>query len=130
MCATHSYIVNNQISLRFIRLTFQIGHSSSSCSGRSCSARSMSCRLPSRLLQHFWGHVCFGRPTFRFSCGFQSRACLVTLETGFRSVWPIHPHFLFLMSISIGACLVLSHSWSLETTFGHLILRIYLRPWC
>ena len=25
--------------------------------------------------------VCFGLPTFRFSCGFQSRACLVTFES-------------------------------------------------
>ena len=72
-------------------------------------------------------HVCFGRPTFRFPCGFHSRACLVTLEAGLRSVWPIHPHFLFLTSDSIGICLVLSHSCSLETTSGHLMLRMFLR---
>ena len=71
--------------------------------------------------------VCLGRPTFRFPCGFQSRACLVMLDAGFRRVWPIHPHFLFLMSISIGAWLVLSHSCSLETTSGHLMLRMFLR---
>ena len=29
--------------------------------------------------------VCLGRPTFRFPCGFQSRACLVTFAAGFRS---------------------------------------------
>ena len=33
---------------------------------------------------------------FSFPLGFQLRACLVMLLTGFRSVWPIHLHFLFL----------------------------------
>ena len=35
--------------------------------------------------------VCFRRPTLRFPCRFQSRACLVMLDAGFRSVWPIQP---------------------------------------
>ena len=72
-------------------------------------------------------HVCLGRPTFRFPWGFQLRACLVTLCVGFRSVWPIHPHFRLLMSMSNGACLVISSSRSLETTSGHLMRRMLLR---
>ena len=31
--------------------------------------------------------VCFGRPTLRFPCGFQSRACLVMLDAGFCDVY-------------------------------------------
>ena len=71
--------------------------------------------------------VCFGWPTFHFPCGFQARACLVMFDAGLHSVWPIHPHFLLLMSVSIKACLVLSHSCSLETTSGHLVLRMLRR---
>ena len=55
--------------------------------------------------------VCFGRPTLSFPCGFHSRACLVVFYTGFRTVWPIQPHLRF----------------SLETTSGHLVLRVFLR---
>ena len=75
----------------------------------------------------FLRQVCFGRPTLRFPCGFQSRACLVMLDAGFRSVWPIQPHLCFLISVSIGVCFVLSHSCSFETTSGHLMLRMFLR---
>ena len=71
--------------------------------------------------------VCFVRPTLCFPCGFQSRACLVMLDAGFRSVWPIQPHLLFLISVSIGVCFVLSHNCSFETTSGHLMLRMFLR---
>ena len=71
--------------------------------------------------------VCFGRPTLRFPCGFQSRACLVMLDAGFRCVWPIQPHLHFLISVSVGVCFVLSHSYSFETTSGHLMLRMFLR---
>ena len=52
--------------------------------------------------------VCFGRPTLRFPCGFQSRACLVMLDAGFRGAWPIQLHFRFLISVSIRVCFVLS----------------------
>ena len=31
-------------------------------------------------------------------------------------MFPIHPHFLFFISVSIGTCLVLSHKRSFETT--------------
>ena len=72
--------------------------------------------------------VCFGRPTLRFPCGFQSRVCLVMLDAGFRSVWSIQPHLRFLISVSIiGVCFVLSHSCSFETTSGHLMLKMFLR---
>ena len=71
--------------------------------------------------------VCFGRPTLRFPCGFQLRACLVMLNAGFRSVWPIQPHLRFLISISVGVCFVLSHSCPFEITSGRLMLRMFLR---
>ena len=71
--------------------------------------------------------ACFGRPTLRFPCGFQSRACLVMLDAGFHNVWPIQSHMRFLISVSIGVCFVLSHSCSFETTSGHLTLRMFLR---
>ena len=71
--------------------------------------------------------VCFGLPTFRFPCGFQSRACLVMFEGDFLSVWPIHPHFLLLISTSIGLWPVLSQRSVLEMTSGHLMLMMFLR---
>ena len=71
--------------------------------------------------------VCFGWPTLRFPWEFHSRACLVMLDTGFRSVWPIEPHLYFLISISMGVCFALFHSSSLETTSGYLMLRMFFR---
>ena len=71
--------------------------------------------------------VCFGRPTLRFPCGFHSKACLVMLHSGFRKVWPIQLHFLFLISVSIGVWFVLAHSCSFEIVSGHLMLRMFLR---
>ncbi|KAH3883461.1 hypothetical protein DPMN_007418 [Dreissena polymorpha] len=67
---------------------------------------------------------CLGRPTFLFPCGFQSSACLVTLSAGLRSVWSIHPHFLFLMSWLMGFWLVLLHRSVFEISSGHLMLMI------
>ena len=52
---------------------------------------------------------------------------MVTFAAGFRRVWPIHPHFHFWISVSIGACLVLSHSCLFETTSGHLMPRMFLK---
>ena len=46
------------------------------------------------------------------------------LDAFFLSVWPIHLHFLFFTDISIGVCLVLLRSCSLEMCSGHLILRM------
>ncbi|KAL8561197.1 hypothetical protein ACOMHN_029268 [Nucella lapillus] len=71
--------------------------------------------------------VCLGLPTFLFPWGFQSNACRVTFEGGLRIVWPIHPHFLFLMSSPIGVCFVLVHRSSFEMTSGHLMLRMLRR---
>ena len=50
--------------------------------------------------------VFLGLPLFLFPCGFQVGVCLVMLENGFRSVWPIRPHFLFMTSASTRACWV------------------------
>ena len=71
--------------------------------------------------------VCCGRPTLRFPWGFHSRACLVMLDTGFRSVWPIQPHLRFFIYILMGVCFALFHSSSFETTSGHQILRMFPR---
>ena len=71
--------------------------------------------------------VCLGRPTLRFPWGFHSRDCLVMLDVGLRSVWPIHPHFRFWISCPMGTCLVLSHRSWLEITSGHLMLRMLRR---
>ena len=50
--------------------------------------------------------VRFSLPTFRLPCGFQSRACLVTFEEDLLSVWPIHPHILFLISRCVNQALI------------------------
>ena len=57
--------------------------------------------------------VDLGLPLFRFPCGFHLRLCFVTLSAGFLRVCPIHLHLLFLISRSIGCCLVFLH----RTTF-------------
>ena len=43
-------------------------------------------------------HAFLGRPLFVLPCGFHVRACLVIVDAGFRSVWPIHPHRLLLIT--------------------------------
>ena len=88
----------------------------------SLLALSTTFRLPSPQRQ-----VCFVRPTFRFPCGFQASACLVTLEADLWSVWSIHPQFRFLISESIGAGLILSRSCWFAKNSGHLMLRMFLR---
>ena len=107
-------------------------------------------RAPTALLQltRFWGilfssthvipaaftsasvlllRVCLGLPTFRFPWGFQSSTCRVTFDGDLRSVWRIHPHFLFLMSSSTGACFVLAQSSLFEMISGHLMFRMLRR---
>ena len=74
----------------------------------------------------FLRQVSFGLPTFRFPSGFQSRACLVTFEGDFLSVWPIHPYSLFLISTSMRLSPVLSQWSLLEMTSGHLMLIMFL----
>ena len=71
--------------------------------------------------------VCFGWPTLRFPREFHSRACLVMLDTGFCSVWPIESHLRSLISISMGVYFTLFHSSSFETASGHLMLRMFSR---
>ena len=71
--------------------------------------------------------VCFWRPTLRFPWGFHSRACLVMLDTGFCSVWPIQPHLRVSISILLGVCFALFHSCLFEITSDHLMLRMFLR---
>ena len=72
--------------------------------------------------------VCLSRPSFRFPSWFHSIACLVTLEAGSRRIWPIHLHFLFLISKSIWTCLVLFQRCSLKMTSGHLMFKMFPRP--
>ena len=48
----------------------------------------------------------------------------VTLDDDFLNVWPIYPHFLLLMSISIRTWLVLSHMSSFDVTSGDLMLKM------
>ena len=68
-----------------------------------------------------------GRPLFLFPWGFQVRACLVMLLGGFLSVWPIQVHFLRLIWVSMGSCLVASHSLMLLMVSGQNMRRICLR---
>ena len=49
------------------------------------------------------------------------------LFSGFRSIFPIHFHFLLSMLSSIRLCCVLSHSSSFEVTSGQRIFRSFLR---
>ena len=62
--------------------------------------------------------VCLGLtlPTLRLPWGFQSSAWRVMFVDGLHNVWPIHPHFLFLMSTSIGSWLVSVHRSLFEMT--------------
>ena len=63
---------------------------------------------------------------FLFPCGFESKACLVTLLVCFRRVCPIHVHFL--LAISPDAVLVCPPPDFFVCGFiCHLVFRIYLR---
>ena len=68
-----------------------------------------------------------GLPLFLFPWGFQSRAAFGISPSTFLNVWPIHLHFLFLISKFISSCSVTFHRSLLEIIFGHHILNIYLR---
>ena len=52
---------------------------------------------------------------------------VLALFSGFRSVCPIHFHFLLLILSSIRLCCVLSHSSSFEMNSGQRIFRIFLK---
>jgi hypothetical protein len=68
--------------------------------------------------------VFLGRPLFLFPGGFQSSACRVISSYGFLQVWPIQPHFLFMMQLLLVSCFVLSHSCSFDILLGHQILNM------
>jgi hypothetical protein len=65
--------------------------------------------------------VTLGLPFLRFPCGFQSSPCLVMLFWPFLKVFPIHFHFLILISLLLGICCVVSHNSLLLIVFGHHI---------
>ena len=87
--------------------------------------------------------VVLGQPVFLFPCGFQSKACLVTLLVCFRRVCPIRVHFLLAISLLMlcwSVLLMLCWSillmlcWSVflqmclfVVLFCHLDFRMYLR---
>ena len=73
--------------------------------------------------------VFLGRPLFLFPWGFHVSVCLVMLDVGFLSVWPIQRHLLRFISIYIGSWLVLVHKVLLLTLSDHfkfMILRRHL----
>jgi len=78
--------------------------------------------LMTDLLQLF-----LGLPLFLLPWGFQSRAAFGISPSSFLSVWPIHLSFLFLISKFISFWPVTLHQSLLEMTFGHHILKMYLR---
>ena len=77
--------------------------------------------LMTDLLQLFLGF-----PLFLLPWGFHSRAAFGISPSSFLSVWPIHQSFLFLISKFISWPVTL-HKSLLEMTFGHHILKMYLR---
>jgi len=77
--------------------------------------------LMTDLLQLF-----LGLPLFVLPWGFHSRAAF-GISPSFLSVWPIHLSFLFLISKFISSWPVTFHKSLLEMTFGHHILKMYLR---
>ena len=78
-------------------------------------------------VRRFLLYVFLGRPVFLFLCGFHVRACLEIVDVGFRSVWPIHPHRLFLISSPTFCWCIFSHKSLLLMVFGQRIWRILLR---
>ena len=63
-------------------------------------------------------HVILGLPLALLPWGFHNSPWRVKLSRGLRNVCPIHLHFLFLSSISIGCCPVLSRSCLLLIVSG------------
>ena len=59
-----------------------------------------------------------GLPTFLRPWGFNVKAGLEILPSGFLRVWPIHLHFLSVMSSCTGRCFVLLHNSWLEILSG------------
>ncbi len=71
--------------------------------------------------------VFLGLPLFRCPWGFHSKACFVTFVSFFRSVWPIHLHFLVLIWCSIGSWFVLFQRSLLEIVSGHRMPSMFRR---
>ena len=70
-----------------------------------------------------------GLPLLLFPGGFHVMACRVIDSGGFLSVCPIHLHFLFFISFSMGSCLVVFQSVVFGTLSVHFkcsILRRHL----
>ena len=86
------------------------------------SFRLLPTSLMTDLLQLF-----LGLPLFLLPWGFHSRAAFGISPSSFLSVWPIHLTFLFLISKFISSWPVTLHKSLLEMTFGHHILKMYLR---
>jgi hypothetical protein len=59
-------------------------------------------------------HVVLGRRLFLVPCGFHSSAAFVIYLGGFLSVCHIHFHFIFLISVDVGFCLVFPINCGLE----------------
>ena len=76
-------------------------------------------------------HIVFGLPWFFLPWGVHWRACLVTLATGFLSVWPSYSqhHFLFRTCRWRGCCSALFHRSSFLTLSCHRTWRICQRQW-
>ena len=71
--------------------------------------------------------VVLGLPVFLFPCGFQSKACLVTVLVCFRWVCPIHVHFLLAISLLMLCWPVLLQISLFVVLSCHLVFRMYLR---
>ena len=78
--------------------------------------------LMTDLLQLF-----LGLPLFLLPSVFHSRAGFGISPSSFLSVWPIHLSFLFLISKFISSWPATLHKSLLQMTFGHHILKMYLR---
>ena len=70
--------------------------------------------------------VILGRPLFLFPWGFHVRACLVMLDVGFLSVWPIQRHFRFIY-FSTGSWLVVVNKVLLLNLSDHITFMILRR---
>ena len=71
--------------------------------------------------------VVLGLPVFLFPCGFQSKACLMTLLVCFQRVCPIHVHFLLAISFLMLCWSVLLQISLFVVLSWHLVFRMYLR---
>ena len=71
--------------------------------------------------------VVLGLPVFLVPCGFQSKACHMTLLVCFRRVCPIHVHFLLAISLLMPCWSVLLQISLFVVLSCHFVFRMYLR---